>query len=91
MGKVTNKAGKFFALQTSTQIYDNTQLVLSRCRKIYEYNDIYLKADAGNVIVEIWGDKLTIDDFANEGIYVYGRIDSVSFTANNRYNKENDK
>lgn len=84
MGRLYEKTKKVFALQTSTQIYDNNQLILSKCRRIYEYNDIYLKADAGSVIVEIWGSDLSIDDFANEGIAVYGKIDSVSFAENNK-------
>lgn len=73
-----------FALETSTQIYDNKRLILSRCRRIIEYNDIYIKASAGNIDIEIWGDGLSMDDYCTEGITVYGRIDTVTFTPSRR-------
>ncbi len=80
MNRLIENGRNIFGLETSTQIYDNKRIVLSKCHKIIEYNDIYLKADAGNLIIEIWGNDLSLDDYNTEGIVIYGRISSVSFT-----------
>lgn len=74
------KGKNFLALSTSIQIYDNTQMILGRCRRIIEYDDIYLKADAVSVIVEVWGSGLLISDCGAEGIEITGKISSVEFS-----------
>lgn len=71
---------KIFATETSLQIYDNRRIVLSRCRRIIEYNDIYLRVDAGSVIIDVWGCGLMVDDYGTEGIDVRGSISSVEFS-----------
>ncbi|MBE6853281.1 MAG: hypothetical protein E7505_07365 [Ruminococcus sp.] len=68
---------EIFALGTNIQIYDNRKVVLSSCKRIVEYNDIYLKADLGGLMAEIWGRELCVNDFNKEGIDVYGHIESV--------------
>lgn len=70
----------FLAVSSSLQIYDNTKAVLGICRRILEYDDIYLKADTGNVVVEIWGNDLLINECGEEGIEVTGKIKSVEFS-----------
>jgi hypothetical protein len=68
---------EIFGFGTNVQIFDNRKVILSTCRRIIEYNDIYLKADIGGLIAEIWGRELCINDYNNDGIDVYGYIDSV--------------
>ncbi len=71
---------EFFSIETTTQIYTNRKMVVSICRRIIEYNEIYLKIDAGTLYIEIWGSNLTVNDYNSEGIEVSGRIDSVEFS-----------
>ncbi|MDO5560321.1 MAG: YabP/YqfC family sporulation protein [Oscillospiraceae bacterium] len=78
MDNIIESGKDIFSFGTSLQIYDNRKIVLSCCKRIIEYNEMYLRTDAGSVIVEIFGDDLSIDDYNSEGITVYGKIKSVS-------------
>ncbi len=67
-------------ISDSTQILicSNSYLELESCKRIMEYNDIYLKVKtAGGMIVEIWGSDLRISDYNTSGIAVRGKISSV--------------
>lgn len=68
-----------FAYGTIIQVYGNKKIILSRCKKICEYNDIYLKADSYDMYIEIWGANLSVNDYNIEGIEIYGAIHSISF------------
>ncbi len=74
------KYRKMFATQTSVQIYDNSQMILSRCKRIIECSQTYIKLDMGNIMLEISGYDLMVNDNNTEGVSVCGRIDSVSLT-----------
>ena len=59
-------------------ICGNTYLEIENCKRIIEYNDIYLKVrTASGLIVEIWGTNLAISDYNTSGIAVRGIISSV--------------
>lgn len=81
MKGMTEKCRKMFATQTSVQIYDNKQIILSRCKRIIEYGQTYIKVDMGKIMLEIGGYDLSIDDSNADGVTVTGRIDSVSMTS----------
>ncbi len=81
MSGITQKCRKLFATETSVQIYDNKQVILSRCKRIIEYGQTYIKVDMGKIVLEISGYDLSIDDNNTEGVTVSGRIDSVTFTS----------
>lgn len=78
MGKLAETGKDILSFGNSIQIYDNRKIVLSTCKKIIEYNDIYLRTDSGSVTVEIYGDNLSVDDYNTDGITVYGKIRSVT-------------
>jgi sporulation protein YqfC len=60
---------------------------IENCKKILEYNDIYLKIMTSNLIVEIWGKDLKINNYGTDGIVVSGRIDSIEFTKRSGWRK----
>ncbi|MCM1577634.1 MAG: YabP/YqfC family sporulation protein [Ruminococcus sp.] len=59
-------------------ISGNGYMEIEGCRRIMEYNDIYLKikTDEG-IIAEIWGDGLAVSDYNTAGIAVRGRINAI--------------
>lgn len=68
-------------------LYDNeSQIVIcgtgymevENCKRIMEYNDIYLKVKTvSGLIIEIWGTGLKLSNYDTTGIAVRGRINSV--------------
>lgn len=61
-------------------ICGNTYLEVENCKRIMEYNDIYLKVKTfSGLVIEIWGEGLMLSDYNTQGIAVRGKISSVEF------------
>lgn len=59
-------------------ICGNSYLEVENCKRIMEYNDIYLKVKTvSGLIIEIWGTGLKLSDYNTDGIAVRGKISSV--------------
>ena len=85
---IIDSGRRMLYMGTMTQITGNKVLEISSCRKIIEYNDVYLKIKTSNMLVEIWGSELLIDDYNTEGIVVRGEIKSVEFSKAVKKNAE---
>lgn len=66
-------------LNTYMNLTDNTHLEIENCRKILEYNDIYVKIRTSTLIVSIWGQNIRISDYNTDGIVVDGIFSSIEF------------
>lgn len=66
-------------LNTYMNLTDNTEIQIDNCRKIVEYNDIYVKLITSTLTLEIWGEKLCISDYNTGGIIVSGKFSSIEF------------
>lgn len=64
---------------TNLHVMDNDYIQIENCKKILEYNDIYLKIRTSNMILQVWGQSLNISDCNNDGIIVRGEISSIEF------------
>lgn len=59
-------------------ICGDSYLEVENCRRIMEYNDIYLKVKTySGLVAEIWGSELMLSDYNTDGIAVRGKISSV--------------
>ncbi len=77
------KRGKeFISLNSQIQITGNSQVLVDGCKKILEYNDIFVKVQTAELIVQIWGSELSVNDFGSDVIYVHGNIQSVELEKN---------
>ena len=83
---IQDKTRRALYLNTNILMSDNRVLEIENCKNIIEFNDIYLKIQTCNMILEIWGKNLTINDFNTDGIIVKGEISSIEFT--NHKNKQ---
>lgn len=77
--KIADFARKSFYLNTNLLICDNNLLEIENCKKVLEYNDIYLKLLTSTLILEIWGNDLSISDYSTDGVVVKGNIKSIEF------------
>lgn len=78
-GKILDTARKKLYLNTNIQVTDNSCVEIENCKKVLEYNDIYIKLQTSTLIVEIWGEKLNISDYNTDGILIRGVIKSIEF------------
>ncbi len=66
------------SLSSQILICGNSYLEVENCKRIMEYNDIYLKVKAvSGLVIEVWGTDLRLSDYNTDGIAVRGRINSV--------------
>lgn len=77
--KLVDFARRKLYLNTNLLITDNNLIEIENCKKVLEYNDIYLKVLTSNMILQIWGNGLNISDYNTDGIIVKGNISSIEF------------
>lgn len=66
-------------INTFMALSDNTHMEIENCRKILEYNDIYVKIQTSTLTISIWGKNIRISDYNNDGIVVDGIFSSIEF------------
>lgn len=66
-------------MNTYMTLTDNTHMEIENCKKILEYNDVYIKIKTATVIISIWGQNLKISDYNTDGIIVNGIFSSIEF------------
>ena len=70
---------------SQVMICGDSYLEIENCRRILEYNDVYLKVKTYNgLMIEIWGSGLMLSDYNTLGIAVRGKISSVEFSGKER-------
>ena len=86
-GRIKNEYGKFVSrlvrsktyLNTYMTLTDNTHMEIENCKRILEYNDVYIKLRTATLTVGIWGQDLRISDYNTDGIVINGNFSSVEF------------
>lgn len=78
--EIIDSARKTLMINTNMQITDNSSVEIDNCKKIIEYNDIYVKIKTSNLIVEVWGRNLSIDDYNTGGVEIKGVITNLEIS-----------
>ncbi len=86
-GGIKSGYGKFVSKLVKNKVYlntymaltDNTHMEIENCKKILEYNDVYIKLRTATLTVCIWGQDLRISDYNTDGIVIDGKFSSVEF------------
>lgn len=78
-GAMSKLYKKKLYLNTNINITDNTRVEIENCRRIIEYNDIYVMLSTSTVTVKIWGSDLKISDYNMDGVIIDGKISSLEF------------
>ena len=76
---MSDELRKKLYLDTTIIVTDNKCIEIENCRKITEYNDIYICLKTPSVTVRIWGNDLKISDYKTGGLVVEGTICSIEF------------
>lgn len=78
--QIFNSVRSVTMTNTNIQITDNLCVEIDNCKKIIEYNDIYVKIKASTVIIEVWGRNLCINDYNRPGIEIKGIITNIELS-----------
>lgn len=77
----------FKPIRSLITIQNDSEVIVERCKRIIECNDIKCSAESHGYIIEIWGTDLTLTSFASGSIAVNGRIQSISIDGKARRGK----
>lgn len=77
MKDILQKSKGFIRMNSQIQITGNKEVLVDGCKKILEYNDVYVRVSTWDMNVNIWGNELKVNDFGSGAIFVCGKIQSV--------------
>ena len=67
-------------LDTYLHLHGNERLRIENCRKILEYNEVLVRLQTLDMIIEIWGTGLQVFDYNDSSVTVTGKISSLNLT-----------
>jgi sporulation protein YqfC len=77
--KITAFLQKILYLNTHILLTDNTRLEVENVKKILEYTENHIRVLTSTLILSVWGNCLSADDYNMSGIAISGEIDSLEF------------
>lgn len=80
--KIIDKGRRFVNMDSQIQITGDREVLVDGCKKILEYNDVFVKVRTWEMTVSIWGSELSVSDFGTGSIFVFGKIQSVELEKN---------
>ena len=64
------------------------ELLIENCRRIDEYNDVFIRLVSGRLYIHIWGSGLKAYDYNTQGLVIRGKISQVEFIGKGGRNSE---
>lgn len=77
--KIADKTRDFLYLNPGMHMESNRELIIENCRRIEEYNEIFMRLIAGQLCIHIWGSGLKAYDYKTKGLVVRGKISQIEF------------
>ena len=68
-----------FEDKSSIHIAGNYEVYIENCRRIEEYNEIFIKLRTKKMFVEVWGNDLKAFNFKTDSIIIRGKISRLEF------------
>lgn len=84
--KLADKTREFMYMNPGMHIESNKELLIENCRRIEEYNEVFMRLVSGKLCIHIWGSGLKAYDFKTKGLIVKGKITRVEFIERNGRN-----
>ena len=81
--RYSDTVSRFIKRKTYNNTYinltDNNHMEIENCKRILEYNDLYIKIRTSTLTVCIYGQNLDVSDYNNDGIIIDGKFSSIEF------------
>ena len=78
--KFQKKARSALMLESGIHIDGNKELIIENCRRIEEYNEVFMQLRSGSLRVQIWGSGLKAFDYRTSGLVIRGRISQIELS-----------
>ena len=63
--------------KSSIHIAGNYEILLEKCRRIEEYNEVFIKVKTKKLYIEVWGNQLRAFDFKTDSLIIRGKISRI--------------
>lgn len=77
--KLSEKVQEMVCMNPSMHLDSNRELLIENCRRIEEYNEVFMRLISGDLCIQIWGSNLKAYDFKTKGLIVRGKITQIEF------------
>ena len=62
------------------QITDDCEILINGCEKVVSYDENYIKIELSGCVVSVFGNRLSMNNFARDGVKITGMLSSVEFS-----------
>ncbi|MBR1591791.1 MAG: YabP/YqfC family sporulation protein [Ruminococcus sp.] len=66
-----------FYLDSEIFISGNREIIIENCKRIEEYNEVFIRLVSGGLHINIWGDSLKAYDFRTDSLVIRGKISRI--------------
>lgn len=77
--RITDRTRDVLYMNPGMHIESNRELFIENCRRIEEYNEVFMRLVSGRLCIQIWGTGLKAYDFKTKGLIVKGKITQIEF------------
>lgn len=77
--KLTDSIRDGLYLNPTLHLEGNKELIIENCRRIEEYNEVYMRIVSGALCIHVWGNDLRAFDYKSSGLIIRGRISQIEF------------
>lgn len=77
--KLTERTKELMYMSPGMHIDSNRELMIENCRRIEEYNEVFMRLISGKLCIQIWGSGLKAYNFKTKGLIVRGKITQIEF------------
>ena len=67
------------SLGSGMHLEENRELIIENCRRIEEYNEVFMRLISGSMYINVWGSGLRAFDFKTRGLIIRGRFSRIEF------------
>jgi len=77
LNKLSEKGKDFLFLNPTMHFIGNKELYIENCKRIEEYNEVFIRLKASGMYIQIWGSQLKAFDFKTNGLIIRGKIEQI--------------
>lgn len=86
--RITDRARELLYMDPGMILNGNRELIIENCRRIEEYNEVFMQLVSGRLCIQIWGSGLRAYDYRTGGLLVRGRIERIELNERSGRNNE---
>ena len=75
------------SIGSGIHIEDDRELIIENCRRIEEYDEVFMQLISGRLRVQIWGSSLRAFDYKTHGVVIRGKISRIELAERGKANE----